>query len=226
MGSLQTTGSFDEEVLKRMVGTPFVFPKVWQSAAYFGGIGFIVLGMLFVMLITNEVQYRTHRQNIIDGWSRLEFLKAKFALMLFLIIVATIMMVLVSVLVGLMYSNASEILSGVEFAGYFALQCLLYMMFGFFIAIFIKRTGLAVIIYISAIVIDNILWAVFTFNSTQIGFFLPLEAADSLVVNPFKPKLLERRTVPDIALVITAFGYISLYAFLIVRYFKKTDLKT
>ena len=58
----------------------YSFPNVWDN------IGFWVrtLGGLFPVLViistTNEFQYRTHRQNIIDGWSRAEFFHAKWLL--------------------------------------------------------------------------------------------------------------------------------------------------
>jgi hypothetical protein len=55
---------------------------------------------------------------------------------------------------------------------------------------------------------------------------MPLEVVDSLVVNPFKPKLMEKRTVEDYTLLIAAVSYISLYAYIIISYFRKTDLKT
>ena len=61
---------------------------------------------------------------------------------------------------------------------------------------------------------------------TNAGYFLPLESVDSLVVNPFKPAMMERRTMPDHALIIAAFAYILLFVYIIISYFKKTDLKT
>jgi len=227
MGALEVTGSLDEEILKRMLGAPFVFPKVWQASGFIGGICFIVIGMLFVMMITNEVQYRTHRQNIIDGWSRLDFLKAKFTMMLFFVFVSTLLVAIMGLIVGLVFSpSAVDLIEGLHYVGYFMLMAVLYLMFAFFIAILVKRTGLAIIIYVSAIVVDNIIWAICTFNDTQIGFFLPLEAADSLLGNPFKPKLLEKRTVPDLALIVAALTYITAYGYVIINYFRKTDLKT
>src|SRR5688572_2957814 len=58
----QMTG-MEEKTIKALLGSPFIFPKVWHGASWFGGLFFIMIGMLFILLITNEVQYRTHRQN-------------------------------------------------------------------------------------------------------------------------------------------------------------------
>jgi hypothetical protein len=37
---------------------------------------------------------------------------------------------------------------------------------------------------------------------------------------------MEKRTVEDYTLLIAAVSYISLYAYIIISYFRKTDLKT
>src|SRR5437868_12700152 len=88
---MSSSGSHQEEMLKEMIGNPFKYPQVWLSSSWFGGLFFIMIGMLFILLITNEVQYRTHRQNIIDGWSRFDFLKAKFSMLIFFVLTSTLL---------------------------------------------------------------------------------------------------------------------------------------
>ena len=228
MDSLSNSGRLEEQMLKAMIEAPFVFPKVWHSSSWMGGLFFILLGMLFILLITNEVQYRTHRQNIIDGWSRTDFLKAKFSLLIFFVLVSTALVFLCGLLVGVVFSPANaNMFNGMYFVGYFALMATLYLMLAYLVAILVKRTGLAIIIYFAIVcILDNVLWLIFTLKNSQIGYFMPLEAVDSLVPNPFKPKMMERRTVGDYALIITAFIYITAYFTIIVNYFRKSDLKT
>lgn len=228
MEKLGASASMQEQVLKSMLGSPFVFPRVWHASAWMGGIFFVILGMLFILLITNEVQYRTHRQNIIDGWSRMDFLKAKFSLLIFFVLVSTVLVLGMGLLVGLMYSgDKPDVLNGLQFVGYFLLMATLYLMLAFLVAILVKRTGLSIIIYFTIVcMLDNILWVIFTLKDSQVGYFMPLEAADSLITNPFKPAALERRTVADWTLIAAAIVYISVYAGVIIRYFRNTDLKT
>jgi len=228
MESLSGSGRMEEQVLKAMIEAPFVFPKVWHSAGWMGGLFFVLLGMLFILLITNEVQYRTHRQNIIDGWSRTDFLKAKFSLLIFFVLVSTALVFLCALLVGLVYSpSGANVFDGMYFIGYFAMMATLYLMLAYLVAMLVKRTGLAIIIYFAIVcILDNVLWLIFTLKNSQVGYFLLLEPADSLVPNPFKPKMMERRTVADYTLLITAGVYIVAYFSIIVNYFRKTDLKT
>lgn len=226
--SLSGSGRMEEQLLKAMIDSPFVFPKVWLTSSWMGGLFFILIGMLYILLITNEVQYRTHRQNIIDGWSRTDFLKAKFSLLIFFVLVSTLLISLCGLLVGIVFSPANaNMFNGIHFVGYFALMATLYLMLGYLVAILVKRTGLAIIIYFAIVcILDNVLWLIFTLKGSQVGYFMPLEAVDSLVPNPFKPKIMERRTVADYALIIAAVVYISVYFTVIVNYFRKSDLKT
>ena len=222
------TASLQEKLLKSMLDAPFIFPRVWLAASWMGGLFFIMIGMLFILLITNEVQYRTHRQNIIDGWSRMDFLKAKLSLLIFFVLVSTAMVFLMGLLVGSVYSSSmSGMADGLYYVAYFMLMATLYLMLAFFVAMLVKRTGLSIIIYFAIVcIVDNVLWLIFTLKGSQLGYFMPLEAVDSLVPNPFKPKVMERRTVADCALIIAAFSYISIYAYVIINYFRKADLKT
>lgn len=219
----------EEQVLKGMLGAPFSFPGAWLTSAYFAGIFFIIIGMLFILLITNEVQYRTHRQNIIDGWSRMNFLMAKGTIMIMLVLVATLLVAICGYLVGNQYAHAgsSNPADGIQYVGYFAIMALLYLMVAFLIAILIKRTGLAIIIYFAVVcILDNILWLIFYARDSQAAHFMPLECVDALVPNPFKPKALERRTVADSTLIIAALAYMTLYGYIIINRFRNTDLKT
>ncbi|MFT3683248.1 MAG: ABC transporter permease [Ferruginibacter sp.] len=216
-----------EEMIKSFLGNPYMFPKVWQSAAWFGGMFFIMVGMLFILLITNEVQYRTHRQNIIDGWSRMDFLKAKLSLMIFFVLVATLLVCLAGFFVGLAFSSdISHMSEGLEYIGYFALMAFIYLAFAYLIAIFVKRTGLAIIIYFAGVCIDTLLWLVLTLRGNQAGYFLPLETVDSLITFPLKPAVMQLRTVGNTSLVIGALFYLGLFTFLVINYFRKVDLKT
>lgn len=228
MEATSADAGIEGNMVKAMIDAPFTFPRVWHAASWMGGLFFILLGMLFILLVTNEVQYRTHRQNIIDGWSRMDFLKAKFSLVLFFVITSTVLVFITALATGLMFSpSANDIFSGVHYVGYYALMALLYLMLAYLVSILIKRTGLAIIIYFAIVcIVDNVLWVSLTFKGSQLGYFMPLEAGDSLVPNPFKPKMLEKRSVEDYTLIIAALAYISIYGYIVVNYFRKSDLKT
>ena len=56
------------------------FPDVWQNMTYVATFFKIILAFIVIISVTNEISYRTMRQNVIDGMSKWEFLKSKFIL--------------------------------------------------------------------------------------------------------------------------------------------------
>ena len=62
--------------------SPFQFDKTWQTTSYAAGWLLLLPALMLIILITNEFTFRTHRQNIIDGWSRLQFIHVKMLMAL------------------------------------------------------------------------------------------------------------------------------------------------
>ena len=56
---------------------PFAFPVVWQSNTYIASWLHFIPAILLILTVTNEFSFRTHRQNLLEGWSRNQFLVAK-----------------------------------------------------------------------------------------------------------------------------------------------------
>src|SRR5687768_15483476 len=76
--------------LKMLVGNPFTFPEVWHTVAYASSIFVIIPSIVVIMFITNEYTYKTHRQNIIDGWSRNQFMISKMIDVLIISVIITL----------------------------------------------------------------------------------------------------------------------------------------
>src|ERR1700694_1611313 len=56
-----------------VLGQPFSFPNVWATVGWMSSWLLYFPGMMIIMLMTNEFNFKTHRQNIIDGLSRNQF---------------------------------------------------------------------------------------------------------------------------------------------------------
>lgn len=94
-------------IAKLLLGNPFVFPEVWQTVAYFSSFFVLLPAILVIMLVTNEYNYKTHRQNIIDGWSRNEFLLSKLIDVAIISFIATLVFTLVAVTFGIFLNTNS-----------------------------------------------------------------------------------------------------------------------
>ena len=69
----------------------FIFPTVWEYLGYVGNwLTFFFMGFFAVLMITLEYSNRTLRQNIINGFTRVEFYKAKIYFVLAISFLATL----------------------------------------------------------------------------------------------------------------------------------------
>lgn len=92
--------SFPKGRGKGILGSPFGFPDVWQTVSWNSSILFFIPAILIITLTTNEFVYKTHRQNIIDGWSRKQFVSVKLVEVLLLSILTTLIVFLTAFLFG------------------------------------------------------------------------------------------------------------------------------
>ena len=87
--------------------SPYDFDKTWQTTSYASGLILILPALLIMMLITNEFAFKTHRQNIIDGWSRLEFIHVKIVAALIIAVVSTLLVFITALSFGFNESSAA-----------------------------------------------------------------------------------------------------------------------
>ena len=214
-----------DPLLKAMTSGPFGFPDVWKTVGWLTGWLLYFPGFIMIFLVTNEFTYRTHRQNIIDGWSRKQFVSVKLVMAAILAAICTLMMVLASLVFGFA-SGTSFSVSNLEFIGYFFLTSYTYMLFAFMLALFLRRAALSVgIFFIYALIFDNLISGFISGQTnTPLGSYVaPLQVADDLFPIPFIGKMLPNRPDLWILLVIIA-AWIVFYHFISLRKFEKQDL--
>ena len=101
-------------------GSPFDFEMVWKTVTYYSSYFLILPALLLVILMANEFNYKTHRQNIIDGLSRYDFLKVKLAIALVFALGSTLIVIITALVFGAT-SGSSFSVNGFENVGYFFL---------------------------------------------------------------------------------------------------------
>lgn len=170
-----------------VLSTAYAFPQVWGNLGFWGSIFIMFLSMLVIILTTNEYTYRTNRQNVIDGWKRLEFFHAKVLLVVVLSLLATCYLFIIGLVFGLINSaSLSGMFTDFQQVAYFFLLSLNYLGFALFIAIWIRRSGLAIGLFLLySFIIENIIkFAVNHTADTPIGNLLPLQCSDELLPLP------------------------------------------
>ena len=91
-----------------IMDSPFGFPEVWHTVTYLSGFLLYLPGVLIITLVTNEFSFRTHRQNIIDGIKRNQFIWIKYTVLFFISIFFTLVVSACTIFFGTLSGTASS----------------------------------------------------------------------------------------------------------------------
>jgi ABC-2 type transport system permease protein len=188
--------------------SPYDFDTTWQSTSYATGFILMLPALLLLMLFTNEYTFKTHRQNIIDGLSRRQFISVKITAAIIFAVVATLLVLLSALIFGFA-SGTTFSLHGMKFVGYFFLKAISYNLIAILFSVLVKRTGFAIGIFFIYLGSENIVAQLLNVlsmklkqdNGTDLGNFgdcLPMNAADSLLEFPDNPiKTMSKAVMPS-----------------------------
>jgi ABC-2 type transport system permease protein len=180
-------GSSTGEMAKMLLGNPFVFPETFHTAGFFSSFFVFIPAIVVIMMITNEYTYKTHRQNIIDGWSRNEFLIGKFFDVLLITLLVTLLYFTVALFIGFASTKApvEDIFSKSSYVGLFALQTFSQLSLAFLIGFLVRKSFIALSIFIFYyLIVENTAVNILRVKANDIGRFLPLEISDRLIPIP------------------------------------------
>ena len=212
---------------KMLLGTPYGFPKVWQTVGFMSSWLLYFPGILFIMLLTNEFNFKTHRQNIIDGWTRQQFITVKFVFALLFSLAATIFNVLVALLFGFVTTGSHFTFAGMENVLYILIQTVAYILFAMFLGILFRKSGATIaVFFLYGLIFEWLIAALvnFNFNLSPIGYFLPLQVTDVMLPIPFGTKIIYKGAPPVWTLVLASLIYIAAYYYFALKKFTKEDL--
>lgn len=228
-----SNNSFPKIKGKSILGTPFSFPDVWQMVSWNSSLLLIIPAVLIITLTTNEFTYKTHRQNVIDGWSRAQFINVKLVEVLLLSILLTIIVAATSIAFGYLLNPVPENVSVFEharFVGFFFVEMLSYSMIAFLLSMFVKRAGLAMGIFFIYMIIEQFVVALLRHKYNVGGVdYLPQEVTDMLIPNPFSQKFMPAEKLAiwqshiPVYLAVSAV-YLLLYILVTSWRFRKSDL--
>ncbi len=175
------------KMVTMLVGNPFSFPEVWHTVAYASSIFVFIPSLVVIMFITNEYTYKTHRQNVIDGWSRNQFLSAKLLNVLMISLLTTLLFAVVAIVIGSINKgeDSGNVWENSKYIFLFALQSFTQLSIAFFIAFLARKAFIALGIFLFYfIILEPIIVGVAKVKANDIGRFMPLEISDRLVPVP------------------------------------------
>ena len=198
----------------------YTFPEVWGNVGFWTRFFSGLIAIIIIILTTNEYQYRTNRQNVIDGWKRLDFYHAKWGLVIALSCAVTLYTFLLGFIFGL--ANGSSVGSFYEHLGtliYVFILCLNYFGFALTLSFFLKRSGLAILIFLLYTYIIEVLLFYYLNHKIDFkpGYFLPLQCSAEMLPFPIfemLKKMIQPKNNPsEITLAITSLCWIAIYYF-------------
>lgn len=178
---------FDQEININRIPL-YHFPDVWLNLIWSSGLLKVVLAIMVVISITNEFTYRTLRQNVIDGLSRMEFLLSKILTNVLLSAMSVAMIFIIGLITGLIYSPSVEldkIFTDLEFFPAYFLEIFFFLSYALMLGIVIQRSGLTIILLLLSKMIEVIITAnIDDYVPWMIPFF-PLQSIWNMIELPF-----------------------------------------
>jgi ABC-type transport system involved in multi-copper enzyme maturation permease subunit len=213
----------------------FNFPDIWQNITFVASFRFfikIILGIIVIIIVTNEYHFLTIRSNIISGLDRKDFLFAKLELMLLLSLFSTLIIFFSGLYLGFTHSVSISIVhvfgKMIFLLGYF-IEVFAYLSFCLLLAVIFKKTGITFIVHFVYFIIEPILD--FKLND-KLAYFLPINVINNVITSPntslikvkspeFNYNFQESLVLGDVGLCL---GYTALFILLAFAILKRRDI--
>jgi len=175
----------------------FNFPYIWHFNTFIIALLKIFFAIVIVGMIGNEYSYKTIKQNLIDGMSKGEFLKSKVYTIAAFVGISTLLVFIISLILGGIYSDYNEfqiIFSELEYLLAYAVKLFGFFSFCLFLAILIKRSAFALGFLALWQVFEGIVYGLLRWrlsdlipqlSAEQVIKFFPLRSIGNLITEPF-----------------------------------------
>ena len=175
----------------------FNFPYIWHFNTFIIALLKIFFAIVIVGMIGNEYSYKTIKQNLIDGMSKGEFLKSKVYTIAAFVGISTLLVFIISLILGGIYSDYNEfqiIFSELEYLLAYVVKLFGFFSFCLFLAILIKRSAFALGFLALWQVFEGIAYGLLRWrlsdlipqlSAEQVIKFFPLRSIGNLITEPF-----------------------------------------
>jgi len=211
------------------------FPDVWQNITYLATFFKLFLAFIVIISVTNEINYRTLRQNIIDGLSKREFLISKFTLIVSLAILATVFLFLEGLVMGMIYSKVqgvSYVLKDLDFLAAYFLEVCTFLSLAFLLSVLIKKSGFVIVLLFMYTLIFEPFVVINMEHNPHIPDtldwiipYLPIKSLNNLIRVPFqKYVFMKIQDFVALADVLIVLGWLVVYNSLVLLVLKKRNV--
>jgi len=202
-------------------------PVSWHNSTYIAGFFNFFLVFLVILYSTNEYQFNTYRQNVIDGLSRAQLFLSKLYINLLLAIYAAVALAILFLVLNVLSSaslTTDVLFADIYFLCYHFIKCFCLLSIAFFVSLVFKRGIISILLFIVIGLADVMLSSVIKLSILEL---LPFSACGNLIVNPMAAMLpLTESSSPTITTTLYAVVfYCFLFNGLSFWWLTKKDLK-
>jgi len=203
----------------------FNFPYIWHFNTWVADFLTFFLAIIVVSMVTNEYNFRTVKQNLIDGLTKREFVLSKFYFLVVLSFLATVFVFVMSLILGLIYSDytsAGIIFKDVYFLLAFFLKLLGVFSFIMFLGFLFRRSAISlgfffVWMVLEAFIYGLIRWELFNKNiADKLLQFFPYTSLKNILPEPISRLVVVKNMGKQIGENINKFEGVPLHSFIIV----------
>ena len=172
----------------------FNFPIIWHITTYFSALFKFFFAIVVVSMIGNEYNNKTLKQNLIDGLSKKEFILSKFYVIVFFSLISTLIIFIISLILGLIYSSYNEfsiIIQQMEFLVAYFVKLVGFFSFCLFLGVLAKRSAFALAFLFVDLILEWIVLGLIAWKSSyeiaqKVQNFFPLTSMSNLIKQPFQ----------------------------------------
>lgn len=164
-------------------------PVSWHNITYIAGFFNFFLVLLVILYSTNEYQFNTYRQNVIDGLSRTQLFLSKLYINLLLAIYAVVVLAILFLLLNVLSNTsltADVLWTDLYYLCYHLIKCFCLLSIAFFVSLVFKRGIISILLFIVMGFADVMLSSVIKVSFLEL---LPFSACGNLIVNPMAAML-------------------------------------
>ncbi len=185
----------DKEIPVISLSDLFRFPDVWLFLTWITEPYNALLALIIIMITTKEFSNHTFKTQLVFGLSRTDLLLQKLLSILVLALMATLLLGLTSLTLGLIYSYKLTFKIAIEntwVLGRYFLASFTYMSLGLLVALLIKNTALSLLTFLALrVFIDPVLFLIL--REHRIKWYLPFRTTTGLTPVPDLIELFEKK---------------------------------
>lgn len=164
----------------------YILPHLWHNITYLAGFFKFIPTFLLIFFISNEYQYKTFRQNVIDGLSIQGFYISKLMSALIFSMISLLVIFCTGIIIAIIHNpeaSFTDYTFGMDYLFAFFTEVMFMMVFATFLTFLFRRSTVSIIVILAYYFIVEPI-AGFAIGE-PVQQFLPTEPSRQLILQPF-----------------------------------------